>query len=149
MFDECFQGKESVDVLQLLLPIVFNVIDLIALSQTYVRMLVEIAVRSIQSLSQASPADGVDNSRKPYVSAVLVEMIRYLILAVPDTFVALDCFPLPSSVVPDFINGRNFLLVGLEKYLYGPQEISNIYNAKGQDDFHRYMSLGYVVSSLQ
>ncbi|RWR91721.1 mediator of RNA polymerase II transcription subunit 12-like protein isoform X1 [Cinnamomum micranthum f. kanehirae] len=143
------QGKESVDVLQLLLPIVFNVIDSIALSQTYVRMLVEIAVHSIQSLSQASPADAVDNSRKPYVLSVLVEMIRYLILAVPDTFVALDCFPLPSSVVPDFINGRNFLLVGLEKYQYGPQEISNIYNGKGHDAFHRYMSFGYVVSSLQ
>lgn len=147
--DVCFQGKESVDVLQLLLPIVLNVIDMIALSQTYVRMLVEIAVRSIQSLSQTSPADVADTSQRPYVAAVLVEMIRYLILAVPDTFVALDCFPLPSSVVPDCINGRNFLLTGLEKFQYGPQEFSNIYNGKGQDAYYRYLSFGYVVSSLQ
>ncbi|XP_058084336.1 mediator of RNA polymerase II transcription subunit 12 isoform X2 [Magnolia sinica] len=141
------QEKESLGALQLLLPIVFDVIEHILLSQTYVRMLVDIAVRSIQDLSRVS--SDVDNSRRPYIASALVEILRYLILAVPDTFVALDCFPLPPCVVPDAMNGRQFLLTDVEKVQYGPRELVNLYNGKGQDAYHRYLSFGYVVSSVQ
>ncbi|KAL5981470.1 hypothetical protein ACLOJK_015532 [Asimina triloba] len=141
------QEKESLGALQLLLPIVFDVIEHISLSQTYVRMLVDIAVRSIQDLSQGSY--DVDANLRMYIISALTEILRYLVLSVPDTFVALDCFPLPLCVVPDTTNGGHFSLMDVEKVQYGPQELISMYNGKGQDALHRYLSFGYVVSSVQ
>ncbi|KAI5410153.1 hypothetical protein KIW84_055580 [Lathyrus oleraceus] len=39
----------------------------------------------------------------------LVEMLRYLMVAVPDTFVALNCFPSPSTVVSPTMNNGSFV----------------------------------------
>ncbi|KAL3624456.1 hypothetical protein CASFOL_031124 [Castilleja foliolosa] len=102
------EEKESLGVLQLLLPIIYCVIETVILSQTYVRNLVGIAVRFIRETSPGG-SDLVDNSRREYTTTAVVEMMRYLILAVPDTFVALDCFPLPACVLGHSVNGGNFL----------------------------------------
>ncbi|XP_077225872.1 mediator of RNA polymerase II transcription subunit 12-like [Tasmannia lanceolata] len=126
------QEKESLEVLQLLLPIVLDMIEGIALSQTYVRMLVDVAVRSILDIS-ACCADLVDGSGKAYIVSALVEMLRFLILSVPDTFVGLDCFPLPSCVVPKAMNDGNFWLKDAEKVQYSRQ----------------YVSFGHIMSSVQ
>ncbi|KAF6175105.1 hypothetical protein GIB67_022786 [Kingdonia uniflora] len=103
-----FQEKESLVTLQLLLPVVFSVIETVALSQTYVRNLVDVAVHSIQEPYPAC-LDLVANSRRAYIVSSLVGMLRYLMLAVPDTFVVLDCFPLPSCVLSEAVNYRTFL----------------------------------------
>nr|XP_043629531.1 mediator of RNA polymerase II transcription subunit 12 [Erigeron canadensis]XP_043629532.1 mediator of RNA polymerase II transcription subunit 12 [Erigeron canadensis] len=97
------QEKESLGILQLLLPIIYGVIETIVLSQNYVHTLAAIAVRFIQEPSPGG-SDLVDNSRRAYTISALIEILRYLILAVPDTFVALNCFPLPSCVVSNAAN---------------------------------------------
>lgn len=102
------QEKESLGILQLLLPIIYGVIETIVLSQSYVRTLVGIAIRFIQEPSPGG-SDLVDNSRREYTISALVEILRYLILAVPDTFVALNCFPLPSLVVSNATNDGSLI----------------------------------------
>ncbi|KAJ7951145.1 Mediator of RNA polymerase II transcription subunit 12 [Quillaja saponaria] len=92
------QEKELLEILQLLLPIIYGFLETVVLSQTYVRSLTGIALHIVRDPGPGG-SDLVDNSRRAYTTSALVEMLRYLILAVPDTFVALDCFPLPPSVV--------------------------------------------------
>ncbi|KAG8095752.1 hypothetical protein GUJ93_ZPchr0013g35569 [Zizania palustris] len=72
---------------------------------------------------------------------VAVESLELLlpVALVPDTFVSLDCFPLPSLVVPD-VYGRGALL----KITGG----SDIASSKRQDAYH-YLSCGYAVCSIQ
>ncbi|KAL1366795.1 hypothetical protein HN51_020860 [Arachis hypogaea] len=103
------QEKERLEVWQLLLPIIYGFLETVVLSQTYVRTLAGIALRVIRDPAPGG-SDLVDNSRRAYTTYALIEMIRYLVLAVPDTFVALDCFPLPSSVVSHSINDGSFAL---------------------------------------
>ncbi|KAI3829238.1 hypothetical protein L1987_03355 [Smallanthus sonchifolius] len=102
------QEKELLVILQLLLPIIYVGIETIVLSQNYVHTLVGIAVRFIQEPSPGG-SDLVDNSRRAYTISALVEILRYLILAVPDTFVALNCFPLPSCVVSNAANDGSLI----------------------------------------
>ncbi|KAK9143773.1 hypothetical protein Syun_013173 [Stephania yunnanensis] len=145
------QEKESLEILLLLLPIIFGVIETLVQSQSYVRTLVEIALRCIQE-SLPGRSDLVDNSRRSYVVSALVEMIRYLILAVPDTFVALDCFPLPPCVLSDVVQSRNFLLKLSEdagKVQYGPRDYGVKYADGRPDDHRQLLSLDYLVSSIQ
>ncbi|XP_077241900.1 mediator of RNA polymerase II transcription subunit 12-like isoform X2 [Tasmannia lanceolata] len=85
-------------------------------------MLAEIAVRSIQDLSPRGTCLG-DSSGRPHIISSLVEMLRFFMLSVPDTFVALDCFPL--------------------------RELVKMYNGEGQDIYRRYLSFGHVTSSVQ
>ncbi|KAG9441284.1 hypothetical protein H6P81_017138 [Aristolochia fimbriata] len=94
------QDKESHEAFLLLLPIIFDMIESISLSQSYVRMLVDVAVRFIRDTSPSGP-QLPDNPSKHYIFSSLCEMIQYLMLAVPDTFVGLDCFPLPSCIFID------------------------------------------------
>ncbi|XP_068640515.1 mediator of RNA polymerase II transcription subunit 12-like isoform X2 [Aristolochia californica] len=130
------QDKESHEAFQFLLPIVFNMIESISLSQTYVRMLVEVAVRFIRDLSP-SGSELPDNPSRHYIFSSLCEMIRYLMLAVPDTFVALDCFPLPSCI---FIDARrNVIAKDVNKVQYSFIESIN----KHQSCFN------HVASSVQ
>ncbi|XVF33327.1 hypothetical protein REPUB_Repub17cG0158800 [Reevesia pubescens] len=103
------QEKELLEILQLLLPIIYGFLETIILCQTYVRNLVGVAIRFIREPSPGG-SDLVDNSRRAYTISALVEMLRYLIQAVPDTFVALDCFPLPTCVVSHALNDGGFLL---------------------------------------
>ncbi|XP_052723940.1 mediator of RNA polymerase II transcription subunit 12 isoform X3 [Vigna angularis] len=58
-------------------------------------------------------------------------MLQYLILVVPDTFVALDCFPLPSSVISHAMNDGNFVLKSTE----AAGKVKN-----SSDDFGRIIS---------
>ncbi|XP_073045101.1 mediator of RNA polymerase II transcription subunit 12-like [Primulina eburnea] len=102
------QEKELLGVLQLLLPIIYGVIETVVLSQIYVRTLVGIAVHFIREPSPGG-SDLVENSRQAYTLSAVVEMLRYLILAVPDSFVALDCFPLPTSVISHMVNYGSYL----------------------------------------
>ncbi|KAG0553240.1 hypothetical protein BDA96_01G577100 [Sorghum bicolor] len=127
------QERDSVDVFELLLPIMLGLVDTITLSQTYVRMFVELLVRRLNDASVA------DSPKRPSVSSVIAELLRYMVLAVPDTFVSLDCFPLPSFVVPD-VYGRGALL----KITSG----GGISSSKRRDAY-RYLSCGYAVCSIQ
>uniref|UniRef100_A0A0D9X292 Mediator complex subunit Med12 domain-containing protein n=1 Tax=Leersia perrieri TaxID=77586 RepID=A0A0D9X292_9ORYZ len=127
------QERVAVEALELLLPVALGMIDTIILSQTYVRMFVEILVRRL------SDGPVVDNPKRAYISSVIAELLRYMVLAVPDTFVSLDCFPLPSFVVPD-VYSRGALL----KISGG----GGIANSKRQDAY-RYLSCGYAVCSIQ
>jgi hypothetical protein len=127
------QERDTIDVLELLLPIVLGLVDTITLSQTYVRMFVELLVRRLNDTSVA------DSPKRPSVSSVIAELLRYMVLAVPDTFVSLDCFPLPSFVVPD-VHGRGALL----KITGG----GGIASSK-RCDAYRYLSCGYAVCSIQ
>ncbi|KAL2552952.1 RNA polymerase II transcription mediator [Forsythia ovata] len=141
------QEKELLAVLQLLLPIIYGVIQSLVLSQNYVRTLVGMAVRFIQETSPGG-SDLVDNSRRAYTTSALVEMLRFLILAVPDTFVALDCIPLPSSVV----NDRIFMSKGAEdarKAKDGPLVVAGALRGKGHEVQAKSLTIDCVSSSIQ
>lgn len=138
-------------VLQLLLPIIYGVIETVVSSQTYVRTLVRIAVRFIQEPSPGG-SDLVDNSRRAYTTAAVVEMLRYLVLAVPDTFVALDCFPLPACVISHVVNDGSFLSKMAEdakKVKGGQIEVSGVLKDKNHDVQADSFSFQSVVSSIQ
>ncbi|KAF8027060.1 hypothetical protein BT93_E0085 [Corymbia citriodora subsp. variegata] len=145
------QDKELFETLQLLLPIIYAVIEAIVLSQTYVRTLVGVAVRFICEPSPGG-SDLVDNSRREYTCSAVVEMLRYLILAVPDTFVALDCFPLPPNVVSHTVNDGGYLSKASEdiaKMEMGSAEVASLFRRKSFDAFYQAVSFGHVVSSIQ
>ncbi|KAE9605402.1 putative mediator complex, subunit Med12 [Lupinus albus] len=124
--------ENLLEVWQLLLPIIYGFLETVVLSQNYVRTLAGIALRVI-----CDPAPGgsdlVDNSRRAYMIYALNELLRYLILAVPDAFVGLDCFPSPLSVISHTMSDGNFVLKSTE----AAGKIKN-----GRDDF------GYVFSSI-
>ncbi|RDX83941.1 Mediator of RNA polymerase II transcription subunit 12, partial [Mucuna pruriens] len=127
------QEKELLEVWQLLLPIIYGFLETIVLSQTYVRTLAGLALRVIRDPAPGG-SDLVDNSRRAYTTYALIEMLRYLILVVPDTFVALDCFPLPSSVISHTMNDGSFVLKSTE----AAGKIKN-----SSDDF------GHIISCIQ
>lgn len=145
------QEKDLLGILQLLLPIIYGVIETVVLSQTYVRSLVRVAIHFIQEPSPGG-SDLVDNSRRAYTISALVEMLRFLILAVPDTFVALNCFPLPSCVVSNMVNDGGFLSRIVEeagKIKGGPVEGDCILGEKGHYIQGQSLSIDCVVSSVQ
>ncbi|CAL9086887.1 unnamed protein product [Musa textilis] len=133
------QEKESPEVLELLFPVLFDVIESIALSQTYIRMFVELFVRRIHDLS-SNCSSSVDTSQKSFLVDAMVEIVRYFIIVVSDTFVALDCFPLPSCVVPDLRCRNAFLKL---------RDSANKVQFDTEDAYLRYLSCGYVTSSIQ
>ncbi|KAJ0969757.1 hypothetical protein J5N97_022634 [Dioscorea zingiberensis] len=81
--------------------------------------------------------DGLtDNSSKPSPVSTLIEMLQWFIFAFPDTFIALDCFPLPNYVAPDLFARSNSM------------KVENVnFGNRGSD--HQYWSFGSVVSSIQ
>ncbi|KAL5132831.1 Mediator of RNA polymerase II transcription subunit 12 [Glycine soja] len=127
------QEKELLEVWQLLLPIIYGFLETIVLSQSYVRTLAGLALRVIRDPAPGG-SDLVDNSRRAYTAYAVVEMLRYLILVVPDTFAALDCFPLPSSVISHTMNDGSFVLKSTE----AAGKIKN-----SSDDF------GHIISCIQ
>ncbi|KAA8520636.1 hypothetical protein F0562_014892 [Nyssa sinensis] len=140
------QEKDLLRTLQLLLPIIYGVIETIVLSQTYVRTIVGIAIRFIQDPSPGG-SDLVDNSRRAYTTSASIEMLRYLLLAVPDTFVALDCFLLPPSVVSDVVNDGSFFSKVTEDA--GKIKNGSRLGDKGLEAQCQSLSIGHVVSSIQ
>ncbi|KAF2282590.1 hypothetical protein GH714_043219 [Hevea brasiliensis] len=145
------QEKDILEILQLLLPIIYGVLDSIVLSQTCVRTLAGIAVRYICEPCPGG-SDLVDNSRRAYTMSALIEMLRYLILAVPDTFVALDCFPLPPSVLSYAVNDGAFVSKVSEearKTKYNSAGVVCMFRNKGLDAQYQSFSFDQVVSSIQ
>lgn len=148
------QEKESLEVLELLLPIVFELIDSIELSQTYLRMFVDIAVHWLRRLCPSGMLpDSKDSPREACNAMFLTELLRYLIIAVPDTFVALDCFPLPPVVCPPEakINSSFMPTVTLEKAPFDgsiPEKIDKNRDAK-KPITERELSIVDLVSSIQ
>ncbi|XP_027161403.1 mediator of RNA polymerase II transcription subunit 12 [Coffea eugenioides] len=145
------QEKERLGILQLLLPVIYGVIEAVVLCQTYVRTLVGIAMRFIQEPSPGG-SDLVDNSRRAYTMSALVEMLHYLIIAVPDTFVALDCFPLPLCLVTNVVNDGSFLLKIAEdesNMKTGPLEVACLQRDKGVEVHPDSLTINCIVSSIQ
>ncbi|KAJ4826395.1 hypothetical protein Tsubulata_025175 [Turnera subulata] len=144
------QEKDFVEILQLLLPVIYGVLETVVQSQTYVRSLVGIAVRFIREPSPGG-SDLVDNSRRAYTTSALVEMLRYLILAVPDTFVALDCFPLPPSVLSYAGNDGTFVSKASEesRKMKDNLEVVSLFRSKGLDTQYQSWSLNQVILSIQ
>ncbi|XVF73187.1 hypothetical protein PTKIN_Ptkin12aG0180900 [Pterospermum kingtungense] len=144
------QEKELLEILQLLLPIIYGFLETIILCQTYVRNLVSVAVRFIREPFPGG-SDLVDNSRRAYTISALVEMVRYLIQAVPDTFVALDCFPLPTCVVSHALNDSGFLLKSSDDAGKVKNNSADAYVLRGKRFDSQYQSLSFdrVVSAIQ
>ncbi|XVF80070.1 hypothetical protein PTKIN_Ptkin15bG0041200 [Pterospermum kingtungense] len=144
------QEKKLLEILQLLLPIIYAVLGNIIFSQSYVRNLVGIAIRFIREPSPGG-SDLVDNSRRAYTISALVEMLRYLIQAVPDTFVALDCFPLPTCVVSHALNDDGFLSKSLDDAGKIKNNSADAYvlRGKGFDSQYQSLSFDHVVSTIR
>ncbi|CAE6144045.1 unnamed protein product [Arabidopsis arenosa] len=145
------QEKEVFDILQLLLPIVYGVLESIVLSQTYVQSLVAIAVRFIQEPAPGG-SDLVDNSRRAYTLSALIEMVRYLVLAAPDTFVASDFFPLPPSIAacgPNDVSYTSKAYENLEKLRSNSAGISTQFQGRGVVSRFEFLSFDYTISTIQ
>ncbi|XWS32182.1 hypothetical protein CRYUN_Cryun23aG0138600 [Craigia yunnanensis] len=144
------QEKELLEILQLLLPIIYGVLEIIILCQTYVRNLVGVAIRFIREPSPGG-SDLVDNSRRAYTISALVEMLHYLIQAVPDTFVALDCFPLPTCVVSYALNDGGFTSKSSDDAGKIKNNSADAYvlRGKGFDSQYQSLSFDHVVSTIQ
>ncbi|KAK6162336.1 hypothetical protein DH2020_002177 [Rehmannia glutinosa] len=145
------QEKELLSVLQLLLPIIYGFIESVVSSQTYVCTLVGIAIQFIREPSPGG-SDLVYNSRHAYTTASVVEMLRYLILAVPDTFVALDCFPLPRCVISHVVNDGSFLskMAGdARKVKNGQTEVAGVVRSRNHEVLAESLTFQSVVSSIQ
>ncbi|KAK8565806.1 hypothetical protein V6N12_059358 [Hibiscus sabdariffa] len=144
------QEKELLEILQLILPIIYGVLETIILCQTYVRNLVGVAIRFIREPSPGG-SDLVDNSRRAYTISALVEMLRYLIQAVPDAFVALDCFPLPTCVLSHSLSDGGFF----PKSSDDAGKIKNysadayVVRGKGFDSQYQALSFNHVVSTIR
>lgn len=140
-----------VEILQLLLPIIYGFLETIVLSQVYVRSLAGIALRIIRDPAPGG-SDLVDNSRRAYTTSALIEMLRYLIVAAPDTFVALDCFPLPSCVLSHTVNDGNFVLKASEvagKIKSSSEDVAFLFRSKGLDAQYQSFAFSHVISSIQ
>ncbi|KAJ6400580.1 hypothetical protein OIU84_016098 [Salix udensis] len=145
------QEKDLLEILQLLLPIIYGVLETVVLSQSYVRTLVGIAVHFIHEPFPGG-SDLEDNSRRAYTTSALIEMLRYLILAVPDTFVTLDFFPLPPIVVSYAVNEGAFVSKVSEdarKTTDNSAEVAGVFRSKGLDAQYQSLSFGRVVSFIQ
>jgi len=138
------------EIWQLLLPIVYGFLEIVVLSQTYVRTLAGVALRVIRDPAPGG-SDLVDNSRRAYTTSALIEMLRFLILAAPETFVALDCFPLPSSVVSYTINEGNFILKATEAAgkIKNSSEDVCLFKSKGFDTQYQSLAFDHVISCIQ
>ncbi|KAG7990418.1 hypothetical protein I3843_02G024500 [Carya illinoinensis] len=145
------QEKDLREILQFLLPIIYGVLETVVLSQTYVHSLAGVAIRFIREPSPGG-SDLVDNSRKAFTTSALVEMLRYLIVAVPDTFVALDCFPLQPYVVSYAVSDGNFIAKvsgDAEKLKTGYTEVPSLHKSHAIDAQYQSLAFNNVVSSIQ
>ncbi|KAF8087174.1 hypothetical protein N665_0596s0025 [Sinapis alba] len=145
------QEKDVFEILLLLLPIVYGVLESIVLSQTYVQSLVAITVRFIEEPAPGG-SDLVDNSRRAYTLSALIEMVRYLVLAAPDTFVSSNCLPLPPSIAacgPNEVSYSSKAYENLEKLRSNSAEISTQFQGRGVDSRFGFLSFDYTISTIQ
>ncbi|KAL2892223.1 Mediator of RNA polymerase II transcription subunit 12 [Bienertia sinuspersici] len=146
-----FQDKELLKVIQFLLPIIYGVLETITLCQTYVRKLVDITLRILKDPCSGS-CDSLDSSRRSYTCSSLVEMLQYLILSVPDTFVGLDCFPLPQCMMKSVKNDGSLqskLSVDGEHLEHNAAGVLRAPSEKGLDIKYSSSWFRRVVSSIQ
>lgn len=93
------QERVSLDAAEWLLPIVLDLIDEISTCQTLVRMVVEIFLKKLGELCPAGNLPNASEQPRPhYIATFFAELLKYLLTVTPDSFVALDCFPLPPYV---------------------------------------------------
>ena len=79
-------------------------------------------------------------------------MLRFFKLAVSDTFVALDCFPLPPCVVSHVANDGGFLSKVSEdtrKTKIRPAEVPIVLRDKVLDGLCPSLSFHHIVTSIQ
>ncbi|WVZ01861.1 hypothetical protein V8G54_022667 [Vigna mungo] len=72
------EEKQSLEIWQLLLPIVYGFLEIVVISQTYVHTLAGVALRVIRD-SAPGGSDLVDNSRRAYTTSALIEMLRFFV----------------------------------------------------------------------
>ncbi|CAM8997756.1 unnamed protein product [Rhodiola kirilowii] len=139
------EGKEWVETFQLMLPVIYSLLEIIIMSQTHVRKLVGAAIRFMKEPSHTG-SDIVDNSRTVYATFALTELLRYLIMAVPEIFVAVDCFPLSHFV---FLSEAAFL----PRLPDGTQKEKLFSKAASSKDSrldsHYWSSMNHIVASIQ
>ncbi|KAK4794587.1 hypothetical protein SAY86_012581 [Trapa natans] len=145
------QDKDLFETLQLLLPIIYGVIEAVVLSQNYVRELVRAVLHYIR---EPSPAGSYlfDNSRRAYTCSAAIEMIRYMVLAVPDTFISLDCFPLPLYAVSKAKNGGGYaskICGEISKVEIDSPEIAYMLRRKRLDALYQSKSFNSLISRIQ
>ncbi|KAH9610269.1 hypothetical protein KSS87_022572 [Heliosperma pusillum] len=138
--------------MQFLLPIIYGVLETIASCQTYVRKLVDVTLRFLKDPPLTGGSDLVGDSQKAYTISAVVEMLQFLILSVPDTFVALDCFPLPQRLmmsVDDIGNSLGKTPIDIDHSKDGLAGVS--YVARNKLPGTKYPSSGFhrIVSSIQ
>ncbi|MCO5604960.1 hypothetical protein L7F22_059135 [Adiantum nelumboides] len=104
------QEREALDAAEMLLPIVLELIDEISRCQTLVRMVVELSLHKLGELCPTGSLPSASEQPRPhYVATFLAEMLSYLLTVTPDSFVALDCFPLPTYIIESSNNtGMHF-----------------------------------------
>ncbi|XP_074272992.1 mediator of RNA polymerase II transcription subunit 12 [Silene latifolia] len=141
-----FKDRDFFQIMQFLLPIIYGVLEAIASCQTYVRKLVDVTLRFLKEPPPTGGSDLVGDSQKAYAISAVVEMLQFLILSVPDTFVALDCFPLPQRLMMPLDDiGNSFCKTPIDidrskNGLAGNKIPGTKYSSSG---FHR------IVSSIQ
>ncbi|KAK4803623.1 hypothetical protein SAY86_003440 [Trapa natans] len=146
-----FQDKDLFETLQLLLPIIYGVIEAVVLCQNYVRGLARVALHYIREPSSAGSYLS-DNSRRVYTCYAVTEMLRYMMLAVPDTFVSLDCFPLPLYSVPKVANDGGYISKisrEIGKAEIDSTEIAYMFRRKRLDALYQSKSFNRLVSRIQ
>lgn len=142
------QDKESLEIFQLLLPIIYDVIEAIVLSQNYVRILVGVALCYIHEPSPVGSSLD-DNSCRAYTCSAVIEMFCYMMCAVPDTFVSLDCFPLPSCVATNHGGYISKASQDVAKVEVGSAEITYMLRRKRFDALYQTLSFDRFVSNIQ
>ncbi|KNA19836.1 hypothetical protein SOVF_057910 [Spinacia oleracea] len=146
-----FQDKDLLKVMQFLLPIIYGLLETITSCQTYVRKLVDVTLRFLKEPSVGG-SDIADNSRRAYTCSALAEMLQYLILSVPDTFVGLDCFPLPQCLMTFTENDGSLhsqLPVYCEQLKKDSEGVSQVTSNKNLDIKYPSSWFRRVVSSIQ
>ncbi|XP_057533551.1 mediator of RNA polymerase II transcription subunit 12 isoform X1 [Amaranthus tricolor] len=144
-----FQDKDLLQVMQFLLPIIYGLLETLTSCQSYVRKLVDITLRFLKEPSM-SGSDLVNNPRRAYTCSALVEMLQYLILSVPDTFVGLDCFPSPHLLMFKESDGSFLSRLPVDEHLKtNPEEVSHAPRDKYSDAKYPPSWFRRVVSSIQ
>ncbi|GBG86989.1 hypothetical protein CBR_g44444 [Chara braunii] len=104
------QERKSLECWELLIPLVLVMVEGVALSQLHLRMLVDLITiwlkenYSVCGDGLRAPPPPPPPSRRLHTLCVsLIELLRYLIVSVPDSFVAFESFPkcVPIAIAHD------------------------------------------------
>lgn len=149
------QEREALDASEWLLPLVLDLIEDISMCQTQVRTLVDVALQKLGELCPAGTLpDTSEHPRHCYVATFYGDLICYLLTAVPDSFVALDCFPLPSYMFDRRGNSHPALAARLNDggegiaSVAGNQKQSNLVKPQGAHSA-RELAMKHLVDSVQ